>query len=87
MTSDQDGQEGLTLVAALDLASRTPSSSGSVAAVAGARPPWGPSSDRCGAATLLPPESLVPAIPGWRRQHPSWGADLIRVILRRQLPQ
>ncbi len=83
MTSDQDGQEGLTLVAALDLAPRTPSSSGSVAPVAGARPPWGPPLTAAGGATLLPPESLVPATPGRRRQHPSWGADLIRVILRR----
>ena len=45
-----------------------------------------PAYDRCGAATPKPAESLVQAAVGLRREHPTWGAGLIRVILGHQLP-
>ena len=84
MTSDQDGQEGLTLVAALDLAPRTPSSKAVAAPVAGARPPVGPSSTAAGVRDAYKTAGVArtsdprPAPPA-----PELGADLIRVILRR----
>jgi len=45
-----------------------------------------PSYDRCGAATPKPAESLVQTALGLRRQHPTWGAGLIRVMVHHQLP-
>ena len=45
-----------------------------------------PAYSDCGAATPKPPEALVQAALDLRRAHPSWGAGLIRVILRRQFP-
>lgn len=45
-----------------------------------------PSYDRCGAATPKPAKVVVQAALGLRRDHPTWGAGLIRVMLRRQAP-
>jgi transposase InsO family protein len=81
----QDGQDVPTIVHALGLASRTVRRlvrrfrQGGQAALI-------PSYDRCGAATPRPPESIVQAAVGLCREHPTWGAGLIRVMLRRQLP-
>ncbi|MBV8078332.1 MAG: hypothetical protein JO284_18115 [Planctomycetaceae bacterium] len=75
-----------TIAAALGLASRTARHlirrfrQGGQAAVM-------PASDRCGAATPKPPEALVPAALSPRREHPSWGAGLTRVMLRRRHPR
>src|SRR6266404_1938062 len=81
----QAGQNGPTIAAALDLEPRTVRrlverfrQTGSSA--------MDPSYDRCGAATPKPAESLVQAALGLRRQHPTWGAGLIHVMLRHQLP-
>ena len=81
----QDGQDGPTIAAALGLAPRTVRKlirrfrqQGKAAVM--------PSSDRCGAATPKRPESIVQAAVGLRREHPTWGAGLIRVMLRRRLP-
>src|SRR5512135_620272 len=81
----QDGQDGLTIARALGLATRTVRKlilrfrQGGQAAVR-------PSYDRCGAATPRLPEPIVQAAVGLRREHPTWGAGLIRVMLRRQRP-
>ena len=81
----QDGQDGPTIAQALGLPTRTVrhllsrfrrGGPGSLS----------PSYDRCGAATPKPAESLVQIALGLRRQHPTWGAGLIHVMLRRQLP-
>jgi hypothetical protein len=80
-----DGQDGPTIAAALGLAPRTVRHlirrfrQGGQAAVM-------PASDRCGAATPKPSEALVQAALSLRREHPSWGAGLIRVRLRRRHP-
>ena len=42
--------------------------------------------DQCGSATPKPADSLVQAVLLMRREHPTWGAGLIRVMLRRQRP-
>ena len=46
-----------------------------------------PSYERCGAATPKPAEAVVQAALGLRREHPTWGAGLIRVMLRRRGPR
>src|SRR4051794_7969352 len=80
----QDGQDGPTIATALGLAPRTVRRlvhrfrQGGQAALI-------PSYDRCGAVTTKPPESVVQAAVNLRREHPTWGAGLIRVMLRRQL--
>src|SRR5512135_3882426 len=79
----QDGQDGPTIAAALGFAPRTVRKllrrfrCGGQAAVQ-------PSYDRCGATTPKLPEPIVQAALGLRREHPTWGAGLIRVMLRRQ---
>src|SRR5258705_11109615 len=45
--------------------------------------PLATSYDRCGTATPKPAATLVQAVLDLRREHPTWGAGLIRVILRR----
>src|SRR5512135_2208843 len=78
----QDGQDGPTIAQALGLAPRTVRKllrrfrCGGQAAVQ-------PSYDRCGATTPKLPELIVQAALGLRREHPTWGAGLIRVMLRR----
>ena len=81
----RDGQEGPTIATALGLAPRTVRElirrfrqGGQVAVM--------PAYGGCGAATPKPPEALVQAALGLRREHPSWGAGLIRVMLRRRHP-
>lgn len=81
----QAGQDSPTIAAALDLEPRT------VRRLVGrfrqtGTSAMGPSYDRCGAATPKPAESLLQAALGLRRQHPTWGAGLIHVMLRHQLP-
>jgi hypothetical protein len=81
----QAGQDGPAIAAALDLEPRT------VRRLIARFRQTGPSAvdpsyDRCGAATPKPAESLVQAALGLRRQHPTWGAGLIHLMLRRQLP-
>jgi hypothetical protein len=46
-----------------------------------------PSYERCGTATTQPAEALVQAALDLRRGHPTWGAGLIRVMLRHQFPE
>src|SRR6516165_9927308 len=81
----QDGQDSTTIAQALDLAPRTVRyllarfRSGDPVALA-------PSYHRCGAATPKPADALVQAALELRRQHPTWGAGLIRVMLSHQLP-
>jgi hypothetical protein len=81
----QDGQDVPTIAAALGLPSRTVRQLVRCfrrqvqAAVA---PDYG----RCGAATPKCPEAVVQAAVALRREHPSWGAGLIRVMLRHRLP-
>ena len=81
----RNGQDGPTIAVALGLAPRTVRASiqrfrqeGQAAVM--------PAYSDCGAATPKPPEALVQAALDLRRAHPSWGAGLIRVILRRQFP-
>jgi hypothetical protein len=81
----QDGQDGPSIAEVLGLAPRTVRQllrrfrrDGLAALI--------PSYDRCGSATPKPAESLVQAALGLRREHPTWGAGLVRVMLRRQLP-
>lgn len=81
----QDGQDGPTIAAALGLAPRTVRHllrrvrrGGPDALV--------PSHDRCGAATRKPAEAVLQTALGLRREHPTWGAGLIRVMLRPQQP-
>ncbi len=82
----QDGQDGSTIARALDLPPRTVRhlldrfGRGDPALLA-------PSYDRCGAATPKPDEALVRAALDLRRQHPTWGAGLIRVMLGHRLPE
>src|SRR5215472_17453757 len=81
----QAGQDGPTIAAALDVEPRT------VRRLVCRFRQMGPSAldpsyNRCGAATPKPAESLVQAALGLRRQHPTWGAGLIHVMLRHQLP-
>lgn len=40
--------------------------------------------DRCGRATPKPADALVQTVLQMRREHPTWGAGLIRVMLHRQ---
>jgi hypothetical protein len=81
----QGGQDAPTIAAALGLATRTVRKlirrfrRGGPTALA-------PSYDRCGAGTPKLPEPIVHAAVDLRRGHPSWGAGLIRVMLRRQRP-
>jgi hypothetical protein len=81
----RDGQDGPTIARELGLPPRTVRRlllrfrPGDPQALA-------PSYDRCGAATPKPAEPLVQAALGLRREHPSWGAGLIRVMLRRAQP-
>ena len=82
----QDGQDGPTIARALGLCPRTVRQlirrfrqEGQAAVV--------PCYGRCGAGTPRQPESVVRAAVALRREHPSWGAGLIRVMLRRRLPQ
>jgi transposase len=42
--------------------------------------------DSCGSATPKPDDSLVRAVLQMRRDHPTWGAEMIRSMLRRQRP-
>jgi hypothetical protein len=84
-TRSRDGQDALTIAEALGLPPRT------VRRLLGrfrseGRGPLAPSYGRCGAATSKLPESLLQAALGLRREHPSWGAGLIRVMLHRLLP-
>ena len=81
----QDGQDGQAIAAALGLAPRT------VRHLLGRFRRGGPdalfpSYDRCGEATRKPVESVLQTALGLRREHPTWGAGLIRVMLRRQQP-
>jgi hypothetical protein len=79
----QNGQDGRTIAEILGLCPRTvrqlihrfrrKGQSGVI-----------PSYERCGAATAKRPESVVQAAIAMRREHPSWGAGLIRVKLQRQ---
>src|SRR6476646_3952312 len=79
----QNGQDGSTIAEGLGLCPRTvrrlihrfdQKGKASVA----------PSYDRCGAGTPKPPESVFEAALAMRREHPSWGAGLVRVFLRRR---
>jgi hypothetical protein len=81
----QDGQDGPTIAQALGLPTRTVRHLLSRFR-RGEPDSLSPSYDRCGAATPKPAESLVQTALGLRRQHPTWGAGLIHVMLRRQLP-
>ena len=81
----QQGQDGPAIAAALGLAPRT------VRRLLrrfqrGGPDALFPSYDRCGEATPKPAESVLQAALGLRREHPTWGAGLIRVMLRRQQP-
>src|SRR3954454_4887255 len=80
-----DGQDGPSIAQALGLAPRTVRrlihrlrQEGQPAVI--------PRYDRCGAATPKCPDSVVQTALALRREHPSWGAGLIRVMLRRRLP-
>src|SRR5262245_11457689 len=81
----QDGQDGPTIAAPHGLAPRTVRKllrrfrDGGPAAVP-------PSYERCGTATPRWPEPIVQAAVGMRQGHATWGAGLIRVMLRRQHP-
>jgi Homeodomain-like domain len=82
----QDGQDGPTIAHALGLSPRTVRQlihrfrrQGQSAVV--------PHYDRCGAGTPKYPEAVAHAAVALRREHPLWGAGLIRVLLRRQFPQ
>ena len=82
----QDGQDALTIADGLGIPPRT------VRRLLGrfrsAGPgPLAPSYGRSGAATSKLSESLVQAALGLRREHPTWGAGLIRVMLHRLLPE
>src|SRR5258708_9295029 len=46
--------------------------------------PLAASYDVCGSATPKPADALVRAVLQMRRDHPTWGAGLIRVMLHRQ---
>src|ERR1700722_14121173 len=79
----QDGQDGPTIAEVLGLAPRTVrrlihrfDQEGKAAVI--------PSYDQCGAGTPKQPESVVQAAVALRRKHPTWGAGLIRVFLKRQ---
>src|SRR4051794_36766649 len=81
----QDGQDGPTIAQALGLAPHTVRQlihrfrqAGHAAVM--------PSYGRCGVGTPKRPEAVVQAAVALRRGPPSWGAGLIRVILRHQLP-
>ena len=81
----QAGQDVPTITAALDLQPRTVRRrarrfrrAGPAAVV--------PSYEACGASTPKPAEALVRAAVDLRRDHPTWGAGLIRVVLHRRLP-
>jgi hypothetical protein len=81
----QDGQDVPIIAQSLGLASRT------VRRLVrrfreGGQASLTPSYDRCGAATPKPSEAVLQAAVNLRREHPTWGAGLIRVMLRRQLP-
>jgi hypothetical protein len=79
----QDGQDASTIAGALDLAPRTVRhllsrfQRGGLDAVA-------TSYHSCGQATPKPADSLVQTVLQMRRDHPTWGAELIRLMLRRQ---
>jgi Homeodomain-like domain-containing protein len=81
-----NGQDSPTIAAALGLAQRTVQQlirrfrQGGQDAVM-------PSYDGCGTATPKPSEALVQAALGLRREHPTWGAGLIRVMLQRHGPE
>jgi hypothetical protein len=82
----QAGQDVPTIAAALDLQPRT------VRRLVGRLRRVGqaaiaPSYEACGASTPKPAEALVRAVVDLRREHPTWGAGLIRVILHRRLPE
>jgi hypothetical protein len=81
----QDGQDTPTIARELDLDPRT------VRRLIGRLRHEGPAAlspayGRCGTATPRPADPLVQAVRGLRRDHPTWGAGLIRVMLRRQFP-
>ena len=81
-----DGQDGPTLAAVLGLAPRPVRElirRFRLKGQAAVMPAYG----GCGAATPKPPEARVQAALSLRRDHPSWGAGLIRVMLRRQHPR
>src|SRR5512147_1085480 len=81
-----DGQDGPTLAAALGLAPRTVRGlirRFRLKGQAAVMPAYG----GCGAATPKPPEARVQAALSLRRDHPSWGSGLIRVMLRRRHPR
>ena len=79
----RDGQEAPAIAGALGLAPRTVRrllsrfQQGGLDALE-------PSFDSCGRATPKPAAALVQAVLQMRRDHPAWGAPLIRVMLHRQ---
>ena len=81
----RDGQDVSALAAAFGLAPRTVRhllsrfQRGGLDALAA-------SYDACGLATPKPAHALVQAVLQMRRDHPTWGAGLIRVMLHRQRP-
>ena len=81
----QHGQDGSAIAADLGLAPRTVRRlirsfrQRGPAAVS-------PSYDHCGATTPKPAPAVVQAALSLRREHPTWGAGLIRVMLRHQRP-
>jgi hypothetical protein len=81
----QDGQDGPTIAEALGLAPRTVRNLLDRLRRGGPDALY-PSYDQCGASTPKPAESLVQAAVGLRREHPTWGAGLIQVMLHRRLP-
>jgi hypothetical protein len=82
----QDGQDGPTIAQDLGLAPRTVRRLIHRLRQVGTAAVF-PDYDHCGTVTPKPPESVVQAALALRREHPLWGAGLIRVILHRQLPQ
>src|SRR5690348_15231367 len=82
---DQDGQDAPTIAEALGLEPRTVRRLVARFRQAG-RDAVLPSYHRCGARTPKPAEALVRATESLRREHPTWGAGLIRVMLRHRLP-
>ncbi|SIO33840.1 Homeodomain-like domain-containing protein [Singulisphaera sp. GP187] len=78
----QDGQDVRTIAKDLDLSLRTVRRLFQRFRSENADP-LATSYDRCGVATPKPIETLVQAVLELRREHPTWGAGLIRVMLRR----
>src|SRR5262245_40259441 len=81
----QDGPDPAAIAAALGLAPRTVRRLVARFRAAG-RDAVLPAYDRCGAATPKPAAFLVRATESLRREHPTWGAGLIRVMLGHHFP-